>query len=167
MRPVIIIIAGLLLCIKSYSQIDTTKSIYTKLDTIKTYRINLSYETGPGYARYFANGVQVDKIIYDRYQVQTDNFLKCKPCYLKSYDINDVLVNASQSYGDCTVGISIDYYPNGAVKVLKHYKQNNSDDWTNLYKRGFCSVRSGKWTYYDLNGKIIKTENYKDGKLSE
>jgi antitoxin component YwqK of YwqJK toxin-antitoxin module len=167
MRPVFIIIAGLLLGIKSYSQIDSAKSIYSKLDTIKTYSVNLTYETGFGYARYYVNGMQVDKMIYDRYQIQADNFLSCKPCYLKSYDINDVLVRASQSYGDCTVGISIEYYPNGGVKILGHYKQNDSNDWTNIYQRGFCSVRSGKWTYYDSNGKIIKTENYKDGKLSE
>ena len=167
MQTIFIIIAGLLLSVKSYSQIDTVKSIYSKLDTIKTYSVYLTYETGPGYARYYVNKMQVDKAIYDRYEVQADNFLKCKPCYLKSYDINDVLVNASQSYGDCGVGISIDYYPNGAIKVLRHYKQNDTGDWTNLSKRGFCSVRFGKWTYYDPNGKIIKTENYKDGKLSE
>lgn len=165
MRTIIINMLGILLSINTYSQIDTNKTNYSRLDTIKTYSVNLSSETGPGYARYYLNNIQVKKKIYDYYQIQADKFLNCKPCYLMSYDINDVLVNASQSYGDCAIGISIDYYPTGAIKAVKYYKQNLSGDWANFYKRGYCSVRNGKWTYYDENGNIIKTENYTDGKL--
>ena len=167
MRAVTIIIAGFISLSDAYSQVNTNKNIYSKLDTIETYNVGLSAETGPGYARYFVNDKQVDKKTYDRYKIPWDNIGKCTPCFLKTYDEENILVSESVQYTDCGVGLWIEYYPNGHIKVIGHYKENDTGNWKDIYKRGYCSVRNGKWTYYDINGNETKIENYKEGKLGD
>jgi antitoxin component YwqK of YwqJK toxin-antitoxin module len=167
MRAVTIIMVGLISFCDAYSQVNTNKNIYSRLDTIETYDVGLSAEIGPGYAKYFVNDKEVDKRTYDLYKVPWDNIGKCTPCFLKTYDEDNILVRESVQYTDCAVGLWIEYYPNGRIKVIGHYKENDTGNWKDIYKRGYCSVRNGKWIYYDINGKETKIENYKEDKLGD
>ena len=89
----------------------------------------------------------------------------CTPCYMKTLSPDDVLLYAGVQYTDCVVGNWTEYYPDGKIKLTGQYKENPTDNWNNIWKRGYCSVKEGTWTYYDENGKVMKTEKYKDNVL--
>jgi antitoxin component YwqK of YwqJK toxin-antitoxin module len=165
MQSLFIFLTGLFFSYSAFSQVDTVRSLYSSLDTIETYNVGLRAETGPGYERYFVNDRPVDKLTYKKYKTKWDNIGICKPCFLKTYDVNDILVITSIQYTDCAVGLWTEYYPNGKIKLVGHFKENDSNNWTGLYKRGFCSVKNGEWIFYQTNGMRERTDIYKDGKL--
>jgi len=127
--------------------------------------VGLRSETGPAYARYYVNDKLVDKRTYDNYQYLFDNISKCKPCFLKVYNEDDVLVRTAQQYSDCPVGSWTEYYPNGKVKVAGQYKRNGQGRWEQQDYRLICSIKEGEWKYYDERGNLIKIETYKEGRL--
>jgi antitoxin component YwqK of YwqJK toxin-antitoxin module len=165
MRKIIIITIGLLTFSKGFSQLDTPRNLYANLDTIETYDVGLRNETGPEYARYFVNDKQVEKLTYEYYDKVWHNFTKCKPCFLKVYDLNNTLLRGTVQYSDCAVGLTIEYYQEGQIKLIGHYKENKTGSWNDFVKKGYCSIRHGAWRYYDDHGKLIKVEQYIDGKL--
>ena len=165
MRELITAILNLMILGELHSQPADTSNIYPQLDTMETYDVTLSEVTGPNGAHYYVNDEEVHRKTYDRYKALWDNIEKCTPCFLKSYDENHVLMRGSVQYTDCSVGLYIEYYPDGATKLIGHFKQNATHDWHNLAKRHYCTIKDGQWTYYDKNGRVIKLESYKEGKL--
>jgi antitoxin component YwqK of YwqJK toxin-antitoxin module len=111
--------------------------------------------------------METGKRSYEQYKMLWDNIEICTPCYLKSYDVKNILVSEGEQYQDCTVGIWKEYYPNGRLKIRGQYKRNNTEDWKALYKRNLCEQKDGEWIYYHVNGGIIKREMYKDNVLVE
>ncbi|MBX3256636.1 MAG: hypothetical protein KF862_21045 [Chitinophagaceae bacterium] len=148
-----------------YSISQTIANADLKLDTLETYNVTLEAHYGGEAAHYFVNGEEVEKRIYDRYRIPWQNFTKCKPCVLKTYDVNNVLVSISTQYQDCGVGKYTAFYPDGSVKVKGQYRQNNTGNWNNLYTKGYCSVMEGDWFYYSALGHLLKIDTYEDGKL--
>lgn len=140
-------------------------SVYGKLDTLEIYNVSLSETHGPEGSKYYINGEQVRKIIYDDKKKLSDNLGKCRPCYLVYLDLNNNPVFKAVSYMDCVVGSWIEYHKNGRIKCIGQYKENPTGDWTNFYERGYCNVRVGEWKYFDMNGKLINIEHYNDGVL--
>jgi antitoxin component YwqK of YwqJK toxin-antitoxin module len=57
------------------------------------------------------------------------------------------------------VGRYQEFHENGKRKGLRFYEETIDSKNTNK--------RIGKWKYYDEQGKLVKTETYKDGKLLE
>ena len=165
MRELLIAIFLLLFAANSHSQVDTGFSIYSRLDTVETTNVGLRSETGPTYARYYVNDKLVDKRTYDNYQYLFDNLSKCKPCFLKVYNEDDVLVLTAQQYSDCPVGTWTEFYPNGKVKVEGQFKRNEQGRWEQQDYRLICSIKEGSWKYYDERGNLTKVERYKGGQL--
>lgn len=132
---------------------------YGRLDTLATYAVTLQAETGPGYARYYVNGAEVRKVVYEGYKKFWDNVARCKPCYLKTYDEDDNLISEAVQYTDCVVGSYTAYHRNGRVKEKGQYRENRSGDWKNIFARGYCRP-TGRWTHYDEEGKPVRTETF-------
>ena len=144
--------------------IDTTKSIYGNIPTFKEYAISSSSLTSGDTSWYKLNNKVVDEKTYKKFTQFSDNINKCRPCILLSYDTSENLLFKRISYGDCTVGYWIEYYLNGKVKVIGHFKENSSGSWDNIFYRGFCR-KDGNWIYFDENGNKTKSEIWKEGKL--
>ena len=156
-----------LLPIINYGQTDTTKSVYSKLKTKKFYQVGTSFEIKNGKSRYELEGKVVNKKTYNKYHKTWKNMETCKPCILKTFDIKGNLLNTATYYTDCLVGQWIEYYPNGRIKILGHYKENDTGNWEDLSNRGYCQRKEGFWFYYDENGNITKTEKYINDNLYE
>lgn len=150
----------------TFGQTDSSRIFYPHLDTLIIYDVSLKAETGPGYARYFVNGEEVRKIIYDSYKKFWDNIGKCKPCFLRTYNTDDILVREGVQFMDCGVGSFREYYPSGVTKIIGSYKINKTGNWEQLFQKGYCRM-VGKWTYYGPAGNVLKTEDYIDGQLVE
>lgn len=159
----------------AFGQTDSAMSVYKDLDTVVRYNVNLasgpakdcSHFDGKYPVKYFVNCREVSKAEYLKYQEANDRIKECKPCYMKTLDSNGVLLRIAVQYGDCVVGSWSEYYPNGKIKVSGYYKENDTGNWNNIWKRGYCSRKEGEWIYYDENGNITKKEKYKDDKLVE
>ena len=143
---------------------DTTKTIYKSLPTLKNYAISSSSLVSADTSWFKLGDKEVDEKTYRKYTKYTDNINKCKPCILLSYDTSENLLYKNVAYGDCRVGYWIEYYRNGKVKVTGHYKENATDNWENLFERGYCK-QDGVWTYFNKSGLTIYAEIWKDGKL--
>lgn len=143
---------------KSFAQIDSSSNRNRSVDTIETY-VGIRITDGPD--GYFVNDKRVDKRTYEGYKRVMDNEDNCKPCWLKEYTVEGEFVSEGLYYGgECRVGEFIEYYSAGRKKLVGLYKQITPG--TKDYP---CSVKDGKWIYYDRSGKIFKTEFYKEGIL--
>jgi antitoxin component YwqK of YwqJK toxin-antitoxin module len=159
-----------LICKLTFAQVDltktdTTKSVYKGLATRKFYSVRYSSSSTNGVTTYKLNDKEVSKSTYDKYNNTWENMETCKPCILMTYDMNDKLLFKGIQYTDCAVGFWIEYYPNGKVKLIGHYKENITGDWTNAWERGFCSREDGVFTYYNDNGEELYSEYWKDGQF--
>lgn len=135
-------------------------------DTIETYSVSLSATYGGEVARYYVNGKEVEKRIYDRYRIPVEKATKCHPCIQKNYNVDNELISITTQYGpDCLVGSIITFYPKGKIKMRGQYQQKTSVNGSNLSDHNYCSIPEGKWYYYSSMGDIIKVETYVEGKL--
>jgi hypothetical protein len=79
-------------------------SVYGKLDTLEIYYASLTETHGPEGSKYYINGAQVRKIIYDDKKKLSDNLGKCRPCYLVYLDLDNNPIFKAVSFTDCIVG---------------------------------------------------------------
>ena len=91
------------------------------------------------------------------------NMESCCPCILESYDENDVLLSESIACTDCGVGWFKKYYSNGKLKLTGQYKENPTNNWDDIWRRGYCQVRVGEWKFYNENGERLYSEFWNDG----
>jgi antitoxin component YwqK of YwqJK toxin-antitoxin module len=148
------------------AQLDTMKSIYKNLPVMQFYSVTTETVSENGNVVYKAGGKKVDKLTYDKYHDSHKSMMKCKPCILETFDGNNTLSSRAVKYLDCPVGYWINYYPDGKIKTIGHYRENESDVWDPLWNAGYC-MKHGTWTEYDKNGKVISTELYDFGNLKE
>jgi len=149
---------------QDFTRTDTTKTIYKNLSVLKQYAISSSAMRSADSSWFKINDKNVDSNTYKKFTQFSENANKCKPCILLSFDTSENLLFKRISYGDCTVGYWIEYYPNRKVKVVGHFKENASGNWDNLFDRGYCR-QDGVWTYYNNKGLITSSEIWKDGRL--
>lgn len=140
---------------------------YPEIDTVKFYAVTLREELVDGKMYYQVNDCPVDKEVYDYYDQFDGNGERCHPCYRKTYNEHEKLLNEGPEYAGCHVGKWIEYYPSGKVKLTGHYKVNDSNSWDEIWSRDFCSVQEGIWIYYNEDGTVMKVTRYKDGELVE
>jgi len=157
------------ICNLTFAQIDltktdTTKSAYKGLETRKFYRVGYSSSSTNGVTTYKLNDKEVSKSTYDKYHSTWKNMETCKPCVLMTYDMNDKLLYKGIQYSDCRVGFWIEYFQNGKIKLIGHYKENESGDWNNAWDRGFCRP-DGAFTYFNETGEELYTEYWKNGQF--
>ncbi|RTQ46309.1 hypothetical protein EJV47_22555 [Hymenobacter gummosus] len=163
MKYWIIVFASLLLTIQDAVSQSASTSSYKNLATKKFFSGSSSKKPdGIGFS-YFIDGKRVDKITYDSFQSSRRNIDNCCPCILQMYNSDGRLVNEGVRCTDAPVGWWKTYHPNGKLKESGQYKENDSGNWDNLCERGYCSVKVGRWTYFDEQGNQLYVEDWKDG----
>ena len=155
----------MILTISHKTQENVNHFQYQNLDTLSFYSVSLRYERSGDSQLYWLNDKIVDEKTYEKYKLVWNNIKLCKPCYLMTYDVKDRLLRSADQHGDCVVGEWKSYYKSGKLKTAGNYKKNDTEDWTKLWDRGYCSVKEGNWYYYNRRGKVVKTEQYKNGEL--
>ncbi len=149
--------------LESYGDPATAYSFRSSNDTCRI----VADQTDTNSPRYFANCQETNKERFDSLKASKENMRKCKPCVLNYFDDAGNIIQTTMQFKDCYVGDYYEYYPNGQLKVKGSWKKNHTGNWRRIWKRGYCSVIDGIWTYYSETGAVIKTETYKDGVLLE
>lgn len=155
-----------LISVFTKAQVDSVKSIYTNLEVRKFYNVTLKIDSLNGKAVYKADGKEISKATYDKFQSTRKNVENCRPCIIETYNANEKLLFKADKYEDCPVGQWIVYYPSGKIKEIGHYRQNDTGNWDDMWNSAYC-IKHGRWTYYDEKGKPTKTEMYDFGNLKE
>jgi len=148
------------------SQIDTN-TVYKNLEVRKFYSVGTSSSTTGGRTTYKINNRSVKKAIYDKYNDTWENMATCCPCILKSYNENDILLTEAVSCTDCGVGYYKEFYPNGQLKLKGQFRENSTNNWKDIYGRGYCSIQDGMWLYFNDKGQINYIEIWDDGNFIE
>jgi len=155
-----------------FSQTDSG-SVYKNLKTKKFYAVNLSYQGFQNKGsfkkskKYEVNDKQVNRRTYQKYKRRSSDISNCCPCILKAFDEFDTLLWVGVSCTDCRVGWYKEYYRNGKVKVSGQYKENPTQDWKDIFYKGYCNVEHGKWEYYNESGDTLYSEFWKNGLFLE
>jgi hypothetical protein len=142
------------------------QDIDRKLDTLKSYDVNLDEVLTTWGKKYMANGKEISKEQYMKYKENWAITEQCHPCVMVTYDHLDRIKHQAIQYFDCLVGDYIEYYPDGKIKTKGAFKIPPGNDWSNLKLRQLCSVRDGKWIYYNESGKAELIETYVDGRVT-
>ena len=91
----------------------------------------------------------------------------------KYFTLNGTLIKECSYYGANLIGTYREYYTNGQIKVKGVYRQgegiikassiNAITGARRTYNRKILNkeYKTGKWTYYNSSGKIVKTEQFK------
>lgn len=162
-----LLITLIIVCGQAFGQHDSS-TVYKNLKVVKYYFINLlSAETIiGGDTTYQANGKEINKTTYDKYLISRQDWQNCCPCIIESYDENDNLLAESVSCGgECIVGWLKGYYPNGKMRFIGSYKENPTEDWSNIWERNYCSIKNGLWIYFDENGDTLYSELWDNGEF--
>ena len=168
MKPILLTATFCLLFIlRGGAQVETTKSVYAKLDTLQFYDVELEVETYHGRTTYWVDRKEVTKKVYDTFNYYWENVDRCKPCFLQTLERDGRLIKEGVQYGDCNVGAWTEYYPNGQVKLRGFYKENDTGNWEEIWNRELCSVKHGMWVLYDHEGNIVGMERYVNGNTDE
>ncbi|HEV7231115.1 MAG TPA: hypothetical protein VGO45_07300 [Bacteroidia bacterium] len=99
---------------------------------------------------------------YEKEKASELGIFKCTPCWFISKEHSGEVIYEGEFNTDCCIGVYIERYRNGAVKVKGQYKTPKSG--IPDYYAGDCR-KDGQWTYYTIKGGVSKVEIYKDGKL--
>ncbi len=168
MRLNLLVIAFILCSIlRGYAQFETNRSIYKKLDTLKFYDVELEVETWHGRTTYWVDRKEVDKKTYETFDHYWTNVDRCKPCFLQTYEKDGRLTKEGVQYGDCQIGAWTEYHKNGKMKLKGRYKENDTNDWEEIWTKGLCSVKHGLWILYDEEGNVLGMEKYVNGVTEE
>jgi len=112
---------------------------------------------------------EVSATEYYAHKDSTDNYYKqlgkCKPCWQKNYSFQGRLLSEGLVYLDCIVGDFISYYSNGQIYIKSSFAKNETSNWSDLYGRDLCG-QNGNDRFYTSTGKLIKTQFYINGKIT-
>jgi hypothetical protein len=134
------------------------------LEIKKRYAVNTSEKIIDGVITYWVNDNKVSKLMYQKFKKDAE-FINCCPCIQQYYSDREVLLFETVSCSDCEIGWFKSYYPNGNLKLAAHHKENPTNDWSNIYQRGYCSVPDGVFTYFNENGDTLYSEYWKNGEF--
>lgn len=136
-----------------------------KLDTLRTYNVDL-YETNTPFGiKYTVNGKEITKQKYLDYKKYWNTVDACQPCLLHTYDAADDIMYIAYQYENCLCGKYISYYKGGSKKVEGNFMTNPSNNWENYKNEQFCNRKQGIWKYFLANGNVEKIEEYQNGVL--
>ncbi len=160
MKHALLLIASMALLLPLNGQ-DYTR----QLDTLKRYDVNLDEVLTTWGKKYMANGKEISKEQYQKYRENWSISEQCHPCIMVTYDHLERIKHQAIQHYDCFVGEYIEFFPDGKVKTKGTFKSPPTDDWSNLKMRQLCSMRDGKWTYYNESGKVDLIETYENGRM--
>lgn len=147
----------------NYRPYNTTKTETTVKTTVSKDDKIVKKKTKKKKTKYTVEDKNATKKQYENATKESSTIGDCKPCWLRYYGKDGKLLQEGLSYTDCALGKRTEYYSSGKIKVIRYYKTNDTNDWTNFP----CSVAEGTWTYYKEDGTVEKLEKYKDGKIIE
>lgn len=137
-----------------------------KLDTLKRYDVNLDEVLTTWGKKYMANGKEISKDQYMKFKENWSITERCHPCVMITYDHMDRIKHQAIQHLDCFVGEYMEFYPDGKIRTKGAFKTPPGNDWSNLKMRQLCSVRDGKWTYFNESGKAELIETYEGGRMT-
>ena len=153
-----VLLVTLFMVVQAFSQVDTVICHAYKTHTAGMYAARKGY-------KYLVDDKPATKAQYDeavaavQANAEIEKTMNCTPCYLKYIDLSGQLVHEGDFYTDCCIGIYIQRYSNGKLRIKGHYKTPKTK--TPDYNSGDCR-KDGEWIYYTPNGAIEKTEIYKN-----
>jgi hypothetical protein len=165
MTRIIIILLLSFHCDIAFSQLDTIIEPNAKYKNPRkecSYDSSSSGKVGPTTCKYWIGKRKVTEQEYLDYLKFPDPSSKCMPCYLIN-KIKGKTTYEGEFYTDCGLGVYIERYSNGKIKVKGQHRTPLDNNYTKLFDRGYCSVRIGEWFYYKKNGELEKTIVYADG----
>src|SRR5688572_7142365 len=132
------------LIIAQVDTIDYRPQNSTKTETtVKTTKLKdgkpVKSKTKKKKTKYTVEDKKSNKINYDKAVEQSMTISDCKPCWLRYYDKDGNLLQEGLSYSDCALGKRTEYYQSGKIKVIRYFKTNDTNDWSNFP----CSVAEG------------------------
>lgn len=104
--------------------------------------------------QYFVDDVPVSLANYKRIQLIHDsvvNYIETKSklgCYFIILDEDSLKYEEGYLFSECSKGPYKEYYKNGRLKE------------DGCYSGTICNKKVGIWNYYDIDGKILKREEY-------
>lgn len=81
------------------------------------------------------------------------------PVPVKKYNCNGKLKAEYSWYVYGYTGSFIEYHENGQISLKGQFQELPAGSTV------YMARKTGEWTYYDKNGKVVKTENWNAGKL--
>jgi hypothetical protein len=144
---------------------NNTQDSIKKLDTLRTYNVDLYETQTPFGVKYTVNGREITKKKYDEYRSYWTTLDACTPCLLNTYDVDDDLMHVAYQYETCLCGEYTAYYKDGSKKMEGNFMNNPNGNWDNYKLQQFCNRKIGEWKYYYPNGNIEKIEEYQNGVL--
>ncbi len=144
---------------------DNTVNSTKKLDTLRTYNVDLYETSTPFGIKYTANGKEITKKQYDEFKWYWTSVDACTPCQLRTFDEENNLMYEAFQYENCLCGDYVSYYKDGSKKVIGQFMPNPTTSWENIKQQNFCNRKTGAWKYFLPNGTIEKVEEYKNGVL--
>ena len=162
MKKELLFLLSILICININAQ-DSILTVYGKLPTYKIIAGGfVSITDTNNQTTYSINNQKVNETDYNQ---GISNINLCSPCIAINFNKNDIKISETVQYSDCGVGWFKEFYPNGKIKRTGHYKENPTDNWKNIWNRGYCSVKDKKWTYFKENGDTLYSELWNNGKF--
>lgn len=140
-------------------------SVYSLLKPIKFYNLTSSFDTISGELNYELYDIKRRGFSAWKYGRASKKLNNCCPCLIQYYDQKKKLILEDVICGECNVGISKTYYPNGKLKESGQYKTSQSVTFTEIFEEGNCSVKEGNWLYFNPQGELLYTELWKDGEF--
>ena len=170
MKKLYQLIFSVIFFLTSQSAVSQALESYNNMDTITIYGYSLTAGTlgeknDSLLYRYFIDSIEISYVEAQRFGDSLLNIVNCTPCVVKRLSYYDTLLSYATQFTDCYVGEFREFHSNGVIKTLGYYKKNDTKNWKKLWKRGYCSIRHGKWIYYDENGNEIRIEQYEDNVL--
>lgn len=150
-----------------YDQNSEKTRKWTYRDTVNGNAFECYYLNGKKnglYTRFYLNGTLKDSGQY-RNDYEDGEW--------KYFDANGTLTKECTFKVGKLIGAYREYFPNGKIKVEGEYRQAEGtikvtaisvgSGKRRVYEKRIQNkeYKTGKWTYYDRNGSIVKTEQYK------
>ena len=135
------------------------KSSIFEIDTIINYSVGLSSNNDS----YNMNGKEITKENYEHFRGNTfEEAQNCCPCIFVSKDINEKVLYDYFGCAECQMGFYHTYFPNGKLKVSGLYKEIDSNKLESSNFSSLCSIKNGKWIYYDSLGHEMYTKYWEN-----
>ena len=138
-------------------------------DTLRIHDVILSSGIINGKKVFKANEIIINKEKYD--SITKESFNACIPCYLITLDEEDKTIKEGLFYINLPIGYFKSYHKNGKISSVGNYINLLPLSHKNLKMgmpcEGTCTVKDGRWKYYNDKGQLIKTEFYIKGLLQK
>lgn len=167
MKKTAFFIARLLCLLPLVAHAADSSSIATRpytIDTICVYMVHSeSIAMVKGSPTYMIDDQPVSAEQWDRVAIGIQQLNNCKPCVVKTFDLNGRLLSVGRQYKRCNIGPFESYYTSGRLREKGFYleyspgKPGAKDPCTGL--------KDGAWTSFAEDGHILSIQNWTAGKL--